>query len=210
MRRRHLLQTGAAALVASLAGCPGGDGADTPESTPTDTPDEPATESPTPSPTPTETATETPTVTAVGSPDETSTATSTPDGTPTSTGTPTLTGTPTPTGTPTATETPALSPTPDVAQVVSVAADGEFRFDPDDFEIATGDTVRWTWAAGGHNVRATSTPSGSDWAGTPGGDGETYGSDYTYEYTFDVAGEYDYVCIPHESLGMTGSFTVTE
>jgi len=204
MRRRHLLQTGAAALVACLAGCPGGDGADTPESTPTDTPDEPATESPTPSPAPTETATRTPTVTAVGSPDETPATASPPDGTPTST------GTPTPTGTPTATETPTPSPTPDVAQVVSVAPDGEFRFDPESFEIAAGETVRWTWVGGGHNVRATSTPSGSDWAGTPGGDGETYGGGYTYEYTFDVAGEYDYVCIPHESLGMTGSFTVTE
>jgi len=202
MRRRHLLRTGAAALVACLAGCSGGDGADTPASTPTDTPDDPATESPTPSPTPM--ATETPTATAVGSPDETPTTASTPDGTPTSA------GTPTPTGTPTQTATSTPSPTPEVAQVVTVAADGEFRFDPGSFEIAVGDTVRWVWAAGGHNVRATSTPSGSDWAGTPGGDGETYSGDYTYEYTFDVAGEYDYVCIPHESLGMTGSFTVTE
>jgi len=198
MRRRHLLRTGAASLVACLAGCTGGDGGDTPDPTPTDTPDDPATESPTPSPTPTDTATETPTVTAVGSPDETPTTGQTPD------------GTPTPTGTPTATATSTPSPTPDVARVVSVAADGEFRFDPGSFEIAAGETVRWTWAAGGHNVRATSTPSGSDWAGTPGGDGKTYGGDYTYEYTFDVAGEYDYVCIPHESLGMTGSFTVTE
>jgi len=198
MRRRTLLQTGAAALVASLTGCTGGDGADTPASTPTDTPDDQATESPTPSPTQTATATETPTVTAVGSPDESPTAAPTSDGTPTSTGTPTASPTPTP------------SPTPDVAQVVSVAVDGEFRFDPGSFEIATGETVRWTWAAGGHNVRATATPSGSDWAGTPGGDGETYGGDYTYEYTFEVPGEYDYVCIPHESLGMTGSFTVTE
>jgi len=198
MRRRHLLRTGAASLVACLAGCTGGDGGDTPDPTPTDTPDDPATESPTPSPTPTDTATETPTVTAVGSPDETPTTGQTPD------------GTPTPTGTPTATATSTPSPTPDVARVVSVAADGEFRFAPERFEIATGDTVRWVWAAGGHNVRATSTPSGSDWAGTPGGDGKTYGKGYTYQYTFDVVGEYDYVCIPHESLGMTGSFTVTE
>lgn len=55
---------------------------------------------------------------------------------------------------------------------------------------------------------AASTPEDSTWSGTPGGDGTTYDTGYVYEYTFEVAGEYEYYCAPHRSLGMTGSFTV--
>lgn len=119
-------------------------------------------------------------------------------------------GSPTPTPTSAGTPTATPSPAPDVAQVVEVAADVELRFAPDGFEIAAGETVRWTWVAGGHNVRADSTPADAEWQGTPGGDDTTYDEGSTYEYTFDVPGEYEYVCIPHESLGMTGSFTVAE
>jgi len=45
------------------------------------------------------------------------------------------------------------------------------------------------------------------WIGSGGGgiaDGETY------EHTFEVPGTYNYFCIPHESGGMVGKFTVTE
>jgi plastocyanin len=192
MRRRHLLRTSAAALVAGIAGCSGDDGADTPEPTPTDT----ATPSPEPGDTPTPTAGDTPTPTASDTP--TPTAGDTPDP-----ATATVTGaSPTP--------TPTSTPTRDVTQVVEVAADSELQFAPEQFEVAAGETVRWTWVAGGHNVRAESTPDGSDWQGTPGGDDTTYDADYTYEYTFEVPGEYEYVCIPHEAFDMVGSFTVTE
>ncbi|MEF8852049.1 MAG: plastocyanin/azurin family copper-binding protein [Haloarculaceae archaeon] len=185
MRRRHLLRTGAAALLAGLAGCSGGDGADTPEPTPTETP------ATTPSPTPGDTPT------TDGSGDTPDPATPTDSG-----GSPTATAT--------ASATPTATPAPDVAQVVEVAPDAQLAFGPETFEVAAGGTVRWTWAAGGHNVRAESVPAGSDWQGTPGGDDTTYDAGYSYEYTFDVPGEYESVCIPHENLGMTGSFTVTE
>ncbi len=190
MRRRHLLRTSAAALVAGIAGCSGDDGADTPESTPTDT----VTPSPAPGDTPTSTAGDTPTSTAGDTPDP---------------ATATVTGA-SPTPTSTASPTPTSTPTSDVTQVVEVAADSELRFAPEQFAVAAGETVRWTWVAGGHNVRAESTPDDSDWQGTPGGDDTTYDADYTYEYTFDVPGEYEYVCIPHEAFDMVGSFTVTE
>jgi plastocyanin len=95
------------------------------------------------------------------------------------------------------------------AQTVSVAAEG-FSFSPESFEIAVGDTVRWEWEAGGHNVRPDAIPGGSDWSGTEGGDSDTYSSGHTYSYTFEVAGEYSYYCGPHQSAGMVGSFTVTE
>jgi plastocyanin len=91
-----------------------------------------------------------------------------------------------------------------------VGADGAFRFSPGEFEIAAGETVAWVWRAGGHNVKADSTPGDADWSGTPGGEFDTFDEGYVYTHTFDVAGEYDYYCGPHESAGMTGSFTVTD
>jgi len=126
-------------------------------------------------------------------------ATSTGDATGTDTPTPTATGTPAPTDTET--------PTAGAAQVVSVAASG-FSFAPASFEIQAGDTVRWEWAGGGHNVKADTVPDGSDWRGTPGS--ELFSSGHTYSYTFDTPGEYSYYCDPHRGAGMTGSFTVTQ
>ncbi|WP_346430010.1 plastocyanin/azurin family copper-binding protein [Haloarcula regularis] len=42
------------------------------------------------------------------------------------------------------------------------------------------------------------------------GDSQIFDTGHTYAYTFEVPGEYAYFCRPHRSLGMTGSFTVTE
>jgi hypothetical protein len=35
------------------------------------------------------------------------------------------------------------------------------------------------------------------------------GTDGTFSFTFEEPGTYDYFCIPHESMGMIGSVTVT-
>jgi plastocyanin len=145
------------------------------------------------SPTETATATQAPGSTATATPtDSVTTATET------ATPTPTETATPTPTGTPV-----------DADQEVAVAP-GSFSFDPETFEVPVGSTVLWVWKAGGHNVKPTATPEDSDWSGTPGDDGTTYSSGYEYAYRFEVSGEYEYHCVPHQSVGMTGSFTVTE
>ncbi|WP_424002567.1 plastocyanin/azurin family copper-binding protein [Haloarcula salina] len=125
---------------------------------------------------------------------------------PTATDTPTETATATDTPTETATPTPTSTPV-DAAQEVAVGP-GDFRFDPETFEVPVGSTVRWVWKSGGHNVKPTATPDGSDWAGTPGDD--TYPGGHEYIETFEVAGEYEYHCVPHQKAGMTGSFTVTE
>jgi len=108
-------------------------------------------------------------------------------------------------GTPTE-STPTATPGADIE--VTVAPGGEFEFDPGRFTISTGDTVLWVWEDGGHNVVADATPEPSDWEGTEGGPGKTYGSGHTYRHTFDVPGEYTYVCAPHQSIGMTASFAV--
>jgi plastocyanin len=150
--------------------------------------------------------TDTPTDTATATPTETATATPTPTATATATPTETATATPT-----TATATPTATPASDPDQVVAVAP-GDFVFDPETFEVPVGGTVQWQWEGGGHNVRPESgaIPGESDWSGTPGGDGTVYSSGYVYDYTFEVPGEYSYYCSPHQSLGMVGSFTVTE
>jgi len=142
--------------------------------------------------TPTETATDTPTATATPTPEATATPTPEPTATPTETPTPTQTGT----------------ATPSYDQRVAVGP-GEFVFEPETFEVPTGGTVLWEWASNFHNVTPESTPDGSDWSGSPGSPDETYNEGYTYSYTFEVAGQYDYYCDPHRSAGMEGSFTVT-
>ncbi len=184
MDRRTVLRRSAGIVMAGLAGCTGGtdgtgDGGGGESTT------EPSSPSPTPSPTaspePTPTETETPPM-ETAEPMETETATPSP--------------------------TPTPEPTAAAGQTVEVAPDGSFRFKPEEFTIAVGETVRWVWRAGGHNVKVESTPAGSDWGGTPGGESDTFGEGHTYSYTFDVAGQYEYYCAPHRSLGMTGQFTV--
>jgi len=197
--RRTLLRTTAAALALGLAGCQGGGdssgtGADTPTATtrptPTGRPDAGDTDTPTPASTETSTAT------------DAATGTPTPGPTPASTETPTATDA--------ATGTPTTTPA-EVARTVEVGPDGDqFAFVPDSFEVSTGDTVAWVWRSGGHNVRVESEPGGSGWTGTPGDSDDTYDAGYTHSHTFATAGDYEYYCAPHRSLGMTGSFTVTE
>lgn len=159
----------------------GGDGNGEPTSTPTPR----ATASPTP------TATTTPTT---GTTDERTPTTGT-------TGEPTPTAEPTATGTPTTTPTP----TPEADQTVTVGPDGRLVFEPETFEVAVGGTVRWEWASAGHNVSPERQPSDASW---PGDDESTYPAGRTYAYTFAVAGQYEYHCDPHQSVGMRGSFTV--
>ncbi|GGM33537.1 hypothetical protein GCM10009006_13810 [Haloarcula argentinensis] len=182
--RRQFLGALTAVVTGTVAGCSGGDSGES-------------------SPTETATATQAPTRTATGTPTDSVTS-------PAETATRTETSTETATPTATATETPTPTETPvDGDQEVAVAP-GSFSFDPETFEVPVGSTVLWVWEAGGHNVKPTATPSGSDWSGTPGDDGKTYSSGYEYAYTFEVPGEYEYHCVPHQSVGMTGSFTVTE
>ncbi|WP_254535749.1 plastocyanin/azurin family copper-binding protein [Halomarina litorea] len=117
-----------------------------------------------------------------------------------------------PTDTPAETPTETPTPTPDDslqdAVTVTVGANGRARFSPESFTLARGGTVTWEWEGGGHNVVPERQPSGANWEGTAGGESRTHSSGHTYEATFDTAGEYEYYCSPHRSIGMTGSFTV--
>jgi plastocyanin len=178
VRRRRLLRTLPVAASAGLAGCLGGDGDDGGDE-----------DTPTATPESTDTASPSPTPTASPSP------------TPEPTDPPTATATPTTTATPTATATS----TPVADLTVTVGPEGRLVFDPETFEVAAGATVRWEWASAGHNVSPGSLPTEADW---PGDDESTYGTGHTYAYTFGTPGRYEYHCDPHQSVGMTGSFTV--
>lgn len=211
MDRRTLLTTTLAGLTFGLAGCSGGDETtEPPAETTTEGGMAPTTTDP---PMDTTTTTERPTttegtttMTAEPTPTETETTTTTTAEPTTTTTTTTAESTTTTTAEPTTTTTAADT----VDQEVVVAADGSFRFAPETFTISVGDTVRWVWESGGHNVTPNDIPSGSDWSGSPGAPSKTLSGGSTYEHTFEVAGEYSYYCNPHRTVDMVGSFTVEE
>lgn len=73
--------------------------------------------------------------------------------------------------------------------------------------INTGDTVRWTWLSGFHNVVSgdPGAPDAGDLfsSGSPTGTAGT-----TFEHTFLNLGEFTYHCEIHGSGGMISSVTV--
>jgi plastocyanin len=77
--------------------------------------------------------------------------------------------------------------------------DGEFA--PDQIQITAGDTVKWTWADGGHNVKSTSGPEAFELDYGEQGD--------TGQRVFSKPGVYTYVCEPHDDE-MRGRITVVE
>jgi len=87
---------------------------------------------------------------------------------------------------------------------VVVGPGGDFSFDPEELTVSTGTTVTFEWDSDFHNVVPTSQPDDADWSGET----ETFNSGHTYEYTFEVAGTYEYVCEPHEGSGMVGTIVV--
>jgi hypothetical protein len=75
-------------------------------------------------------------------------------------------------------------------------------FSPSSLTVNVGDIVRWVWSDGSHTTTSKSIPVGAQiW------DSPLTSSSTSFEYTVTVAGSYSYVCTPHESMGMVGSFT---
>jgi plastocyanin len=89
------------------------------------------------------------------------------------------------------------------------------KFDPAELTVKVGDTVTWdNTSSMAHTT--TCDPSkalkASDVVQPDGGDtwdSGTLNAGQTYSHTFKVAGEYQYVCLPHEAAGMIGKITVT-
>jgi plastocyanin len=84
---------------------------------------------------------------------------------------------------------------------VTVRMEDNF-FDPANITVEPGTTV--TWVQSGNNGHTTTSYDGLWDSGMIEG-----GSGGTFSFTFEEPGTYDYFCIPHESLGMIGSVTVT-
>lgn len=106
----------------------------------------------------------------------------------------------------------------DDADVIAGPA-GRDVFEPESLTIQIGETVTWGFASSGHNVSCR--PQENDHAALPedaqpfasyGADesplGTTVPQGETYEHTFEVAGTYVYICVPHADRGMIGTVRV--
>jgi plastocyanin len=81
----------------------------------------------------------------------------------------------------------------------------DFQFDPADITVNVGDEIQWTWdnSAGQHTTTSTTIPTGAtSW------DHQINSGSPVFSYTVNVPGDYNYVCIFHQSFGMVGHFTV--
>lgn len=80
----------------------------------------------------------------------------------------------------------------------------EFSFTPSSLTIPLGDTIVFNWVNGTHTATSTSVPAGAAPFDAPISSGSVI---LTYVPT--KVGNYTYICTPHSSMGMTGSFSVT-
>lgn len=121
----------------------------------------------------------------------------------------------------TATTSAGCSATGGSDGVKRVSMNDDFEFDPKRATVSAGTTVRWANDSEvGHTVTAYDGRIPSDAAYFASGgfeseraarndvSGGLIASGETYEHTFQNAGTYEYVCIPHESSGMTGTVVV--
>jgi len=97
-------------------------------------------------------------------------------------------------------------------------------YDPAEITVSVGDTVVWAnTSSRGHTVTAygSGIPSDAAFFASGGYDStqaarDAFGSELgglvesgdTWSHTFEVPGEYEYLCIPHEASGMVGTVVV--
>lgn len=89
------------------------------------------------------------------------------------------------------------------AQTTHNVAVSSFSFTPSSLTIQVGDEVTWTNISGSHNVNGTQATFSSN----PASFGNSVGAGWTYSFTFNIAGTYQYRCDPHSSQ-MQGTITV--
>ena len=83
------------------------------------------------------------------------------------------------------------------------AGSGEYQFDPSDLTFAKGECVNFTFTS--ENEFHTFTVNALDIdVSIDGGETENLA------FTFEAAGEFELICVPHELLGMVGTITVSE
>ncbi len=84
---------------------------------------------------------------------------------------------------------------------VRVGAGSGLSFGPAAVAVSAGTTVVWEWTGegGGHNVSAESGAFESETIEEAG---------HTFDHTFEEAGIHEYVCTPHQAVGMKGAVVV--
>lgn len=117
-----------------------------------------------------------------------------------------------------------------LAGCATLASEGDYdvgmtatAFDPTEVTVSVGESVTWyNNSSRAHTVTAydTGVPDGAAYFATGGYDSEdaareawrdgdgALDSGQRYSHRFEVAGTYDYVCIPHERGGMVGRVVV--
>lgn len=80
----------------------------------------------------------------------------------------------------------------------------DFEFNPRNLLVSVGDTVTWFWHDGFHTTTSEVIP-----AGAAGWDSPISSTTPSFSYVVNHPGTYTYFCQPHQSMGMTGSFTAS-
>ncbi|ELZ59842.1 MULTISPECIES: halocyanin domain-containing protein [unclassified Haloferax] len=79
---------------------------------------------------------------------------------------------------------------------------GGYAFAPAAVQVSPGTTVVWEWTGNGGTHNVVNREDGLFESEL------TVSEGHTFEYTFEESGEYNYVCVPHETLGMVGVVVV--
>jgi plastocyanin len=80
----------------------------------------------------------------------------------------------------------------------------DFEFNPRNLIVSVGDTVTWFWHDGFHTTTSELVPAGAaSW------DSPISSNSPSFSYVVSQPGTYTYFCQPHQSMGMTGSFTAS-
>lgn len=82
----------------------------------------------------------------------------------------------------------------------------DFVFKPNSISIQQGDTVQWINRTRNPHTSTSGNPCEADgkWNSGP------LKANETFTYVFKEAGKFNYFCIPHCEMGMTGEVIVTE
>ena len=79
----------------------------------------------------------------------------------------------------------------------------DFSFSPAALTVSLGDTIEWVHANGSHTTTSQMIPPGAAaW------DAPLDTANPSFIYVPSEPGNYSYICVPHQSMGMAGSFTV--